>query len=342
MPRNVLLIGSIPLGSAREVFETVAARLGPLVRRIPDGENGERLDWISWQSSAFARSPFIEPVSQAGGDEHNGLPRFRVRPGFPAAAVRFGELGYAAAAIESHGVFRELKASGRLAPDCRMQIGMATALSVVGQYVDAEFQAAIEPAYEAQLLEEIDRIIEAVPAGDLAIQWNLATEISIMERHRQVHFDKIADGVFERMVRLCEHVPDGVELGLHLCYHDFEHNNFPLPGDLDRVVDLANGILGSVGRAIDWVHIPAPSALARDEYFAPLRRLLLRPETEFYLGLVHGAAEGDGAEGAGRRIVAAEKALKNFGIASDCGLGNVPAGDIGGVLDLHREVAEGG
>jgi hypothetical protein len=36
------LVGSIPLASAEDVFKAVAAELGPLVARTPDGETGDR------------------------------------------------------------------------------------------------------------------------------------------------------------------------------------------------------------------------------------------------------------------------------------------------------------
>ena len=332
MTRKILLIGTIPLGSAERVFETVGAKLDGLVSRTPDGENGDRMDWVAWQAASFARIPFVEPVAGAG----RGLPQFRVRPGFPNAAVRFGALGYAEAAARSYQAFSALKTAGRIPEGCRFQVGIATALSVVGQYMDAAFQEAVEPAYEERLLAEVDAIAEAVPGGELAIQWNLATELSIMAGHRPVYFPKIADGILERLVRLSEHVPDGVELGLHLCYHDFADNGFALPADLDRLVDLANGILGSVGRAIDWLHIPAPAVAADDAYFAPLRRLLLRPETEFYLGLVHAA---DGLDGARRRIASATRVLAGFGIAGECGLGKFAADEIDAILALHRDAA---
>ena len=42
MARHVHLVGSVPLSGPREVFETVAAALGPRLKRIPDGETGER------------------------------------------------------------------------------------------------------------------------------------------------------------------------------------------------------------------------------------------------------------------------------------------------------------
>ena len=46
--RHVHLVGSVPMADAGAVFETASAVLGPFLRRIPDGETGERLDWVTW------------------------------------------------------------------------------------------------------------------------------------------------------------------------------------------------------------------------------------------------------------------------------------------------------
>jgi len=44
--RQVLLVGSVPLDSAEQVFRTAVSILGTCLRRIPDGETGDpaRLD----------------------------------------------------------------------------------------------------------------------------------------------------------------------------------------------------------------------------------------------------------------------------------------------------------
>ena len=342
MSRNILLIGSIPLGTSRAVFDTVGATLDGLVRRIPDGENGERLDWVAWQAATFARIPFVDTVEPAAiGAGRAGsarrLPHFRVRPGFPPTTVRFGSLGYVEAARRSFADFVEAEAAGTIPADCRFQVGVATPLSVVGQFVDTEFQAAIEPSYERALVEEIDAIAAAVPARQLAIQWNLATELCIVEGHRPVHFGKVMDGVLERLVRLCERIPAEAEVGLHFCYDDFLLNGFPMPDTLDRLVDLANGVLASVARPIAWVHLPVRHDVPAARYLAPLRRLMLPPETELYLGLLHPA---DGVEGASHRIALARREVADFGIACACGFGRVSPEAVGALLALHRRAAE--
>ena len=66
-PRNVHLVGSVPLADARTVFETVSAALGPRLRRIPDGETGERSDWIAHLEACGV--PLLEgPVKRSGAE----------------------------------------------------------------------------------------------------------------------------------------------------------------------------------------------------------------------------------------------------------------------------------
>ena len=60
MPRDVHLVGSVPGENAADVFERVSAALGPHLKRIPDGETGERADWIIWLEPVFANSPALE------------------------------------------------------------------------------------------------------------------------------------------------------------------------------------------------------------------------------------------------------------------------------------------
>jgi hypothetical protein len=339
MTRNALLIGSVPLESPADVFESVGRDLRSVVQRIPDGECGERLDWVAWQSAAFGRIPFVELTDEGQSAPGTKGPQYRVRPGFPTAAVQFGPLGYAAAARDSYEKFMAAKAAGSVAADCRFQVGIATALSVVAQYVDDSFQAAIEPAYEHRLLEEIDEIAGMVPADQLAVQWNLATELSIIEGRRPVYFEKIWDGILERVVRACERVPEAAQLGLHFCFRDFEFHGFPLPRDLDRVVDLANGISGLVGRSIEWMHFPVPALERSGTYFDPLERLTLRSETELFLGVIH---DDEGIAVTQHQIAIAQQRVADFGVACECGLGDVAIENVSSILAKHRTVAEAG
>ena len=46
------LVGSVPLPDTESVFRVVVNALGAHLRRIPDGETGERRRWIFFQSDA--------------------------------------------------------------------------------------------------------------------------------------------------------------------------------------------------------------------------------------------------------------------------------------------------
>jgi hypothetical protein len=53
---EVLLVGSVALQSAEDVFRTVSATLGDRVRRIPDGETGPRSLWVFWPRRVLERN----------------------------------------------------------------------------------------------------------------------------------------------------------------------------------------------------------------------------------------------------------------------------------------------
>jgi hypothetical protein len=108
-----------------------------------------------------------------------------------------------------------------------------------------------------------------------------------------------------------------VELGFHLCYGDLDAKHFVDPTDATKMVEMANLIVGSVPRSITWMHMPVPIDRSDPAFFAPMANLQLGPETELYLGLVHAQ---DGVEGTLRRIEAARGSVKDFGIASECGI----------------------
>ena len=63
MSRDVYLVGSVPMVNASEVFAKVSAALGRRLKWLPDGETGERADWITWLEPIFAEHPKPEAVA---------------------------------------------------------------------------------------------------------------------------------------------------------------------------------------------------------------------------------------------------------------------------------------
>jgi hypothetical protein len=111
MSRDIYLVGSVPMASAREVFEKVSAALGTRIKRLPDGETGERADWITWlepvfsEHTAFQKSGEFFRVHATG----TGRERYTLKPGIKPQDVRFENLFYAEVAKRSYAEFKRLK-----------------------------------------------------------------------------------------------------------------------------------------------------------------------------------------------------------------------------------------
>jgi SAM-dependent methyltransferase len=328
------LVGSVPLGSAEEVFRRTAQALGDRLRRIPDGETGPRSDWILWQYPVFSSRPQFE-VGPPGDATYRTLPKLLLSSG-SASDVTFDSLGYAETAIASYRLFARLKRDSAIPPHCRFQVSLPTPLAPVSAFVAPEFQAALEPVYEAALLGELAQILAVIPADQLSIQWDARVEFAMLEGFTPAWFSEIRGGVLERLLRLARHVPSGVELGFHLCYGDEAHGHFVELQDCRKLVEVANALSASLSRALNWVHVPVPRG-DTEEFFAPLSTLRLQPGTELYLGLLH---LGDGVEETRRRIATARRYVRGFGVATDCGWGRGGSDTVDGLLELHRSVSK--
>jgi methionine synthase II (cobalamin-independent) len=359
--RGAHLVGSINQPTARDTLRVVADNLGGHVARIPDGEVGERFHWILFQGAAFdavkglQRVP-VEPIIAAG---------FDVRPlaldgSVPAAELNFGPLGYAGAALASYVDFVALRDAGAIPAGTRFQVCLPTPIAPMSVYTTPAEHPDIYPAYAAAIRREIVQIVAGIPADDLAIQLDLATEFSYIEQvgvrgrkpfpwfvegaaeAAQVPTADIIDAITALAADVAATVPDAVQLGFHLCYGDVAEKHFVEPADAANLVAVANALCAKVSRPIEFLHLPVP--IERDDaaYFAPLGGLSLHPETLLFLGLVH---HEDGTEGAARRIAAARPALAGaglaeFGIATECGFGRGPADRTAPLLRLHADVIE--
>ena len=91
MARNVHLVGSVPMANPQKVFETVSAVLGPRIKRLPDGETGERADWITWLEPVFAAHPAFQKSGEFFRVHASGTrrERYTLNPNWPNRDVGF-------------------------------------------------------------------------------------------------------------------------------------------------------------------------------------------------------------------------------------------------------------
>ncbi len=343
MPRDLYLVGSVPLADARTVFETVSSALGPRLKRIPDGETGERINWVFWQEDLFAKHPAFER-SDKDFQLHasSGLSRrYRLQPGISLRDVQFDNLLYADVAIDSYRTFAALKAQGKIAPHVKFQVDLVPAHSVIWLFVEEDLHAAIDPIYNAAVKREIDKLAAAIPHDQLAIQLDVASAVfARLERGDVSSYGATRDATLKTfagiLLDLGNHVPADIELLYHFCYGDAGHRHVVEPTDMNDMVDLANELAAGINRTIELVHMPVPRDRSDEAYFTPLKRLRLRPETELCLGLVHYT---DGVEGTRKRLATAEKFVREFSIGTECGFGRRDPATIPELLRIHAEAA---
>ena len=344
MTRNIYLVGSVPMANEREVFEAVSAALGSRIKRIPDGETGERGDWITWLEPAFADNPALEKSGEffrvhASG---TGRERYTLKPGVAPEDVSFDNLFYADIAKDSYAVFKQLKDAGKIAPGTKFQVDLVPAHSVIWLFLVEALHARIDPIYNAAIKREIDKIAAAIPHEELAIQFDVASAVfARLERNEASGYGRSKAEMQETFSRILidlgNHVPADIDLLYHLCYGDSNHRHVVEPTDMSDMVEFTNRIMADIARPVQLVHMPVPRGRSDDAYFAPLTKLKLRPETELCLGLVH---HTDGVTGGLRRLATARKFAADFAIGTECGFGRRDPATIPELLQIHAALAD--
>ena len=341
--RYVHLVGSVPLKNAREVFETASTALGTKLKRVPDGETGERSDWITWLEPAFANNPALEKSDELFRIHATGTARirYRLKLGRSVNDVRFDNLFYADVAKRSYADFAALKRAGKIAPGLKFQIDLVPAHSVIWLFLQDDLHQPLDPVFNAALKREIDKIAATLPHDQIAVQFDVASAVfARLQRNEPNTYGKNRTEMLARFSRiltdLAGHVPAGIELLFHFCYGDSNHKHVVEPVDMRDMVDVANRLSADISRPIQLIHMPVPRDRSDDAYFAPLAELRLKPETELSLGLVHFT---DGVAGTRERLATAERHVKDFSIATECGFGRRDPKTIPELLRIHAEVA---
>ncbi len=337
------LVGSVPLADSEAVFRTVTEAMGPNLRRIPDGETGERIRWIWFQRDMLWNNADLEEDPDAGlyavhqwdGKLLRETPYLRFKPSVDPNTVRF-PTGYAEAAAASHATYARLRDEGVICPGVRFQVSLPTPMSTGYMYVSPASRDAYLPAYERSLVEALDGILDSVPHDQLSIQWDVCQEVLLFEDYFSHRPDDYKAQVYSLLARLGGRVPQAVELGYHLCYGSPADEHLVMPKDMGILVEMSNGVAAELDRRMDFLHLPVPKDRTDRGYFQPLEGLQVPSDVDIVMGLIH----FDDTEGDAERIEAAREFLPTFGVATECGWGRTDPARVTSLLESHRRAVE--
>ena len=284
--------GSVPLPNCEDVLRTLSGEVGQFLRRMPDGETGERTLWIKFQQKMLLEHPAIEldstqpplPVRQADGTVHRHIRLVRLKPSVDVESVEF-DTGYDRAAVGSYQTYRSLRKAGTVSPEIRLQVALPTPMATGLMYVSPVGRENYLRAYERSLLKALQAIVSAIPHSELSIQFDVCQEVLLFEDYFPVREPNYQTAVFEQFARLGAAVPSDVELGFHLCYGSPGDQPLLRLADARALAALMNGIADSVARPVQFIHIPVPRQ-ANEAFYRPLAEWRRPAQIRLYLGLL--------------------------------------------------------
>jgi hypothetical protein len=227
-PTSVHFNGSVNLPDAETVMREISSRIPSGVRRMTDGETGERGYWIHFQIQKFIAMPEFESVSVGKAydtdSEAPDMPQLGLAEGVSPEDVKWPNLGYADAYTESFGLFSGLQDDGTIPADVRFQMQYPTPLASMAGSIAPEDMPGVAAAYEAALFADLDEALSRIPHDRCAVQWDVAVEFGLLEGG----FGPVAplEQVLPGLIRCVDRVPEDVPVGLHLCYGDYGHQHF--------------------------------------------------------------------------------------------------------------------
>ncbi|KAI1326469.1 hypothetical protein F5Y16DRAFT_410854 [Xylariaceae sp. FL0255] len=340
-PTRVHMVGSVPGASSQDVFTRLTTALPGHLQTVPDGETGERSNYIAWQLDRF---PAVAHRMELGGAPlpASGPPSLTVADIKP---TRYDDV-----VLSSYAEFKQLRYQRVIPSSVRFQISLPSPYSVMAGHLKPEMAKILEPFYEQHFAETLDHIVSEIPHEDMVIQWDLCFEITALEYKRGRLTDPfhkpyisapngLLQGLVDRIVQFSERVPQDIKFGFHLCYGDLFHKHFLEPPDLTVLVDFANSVLerDTFSKRTEWIHMPVPKDRTDPHYLTALNGLNISDSGSplLFLGFVHANDEA----GTRKRIETAQFSVPfPFGVATECSLGRTPPEELDSIFQICKVV----
>lgn len=214
--------------------------LGPHLRSLPDGETGERRNWIISIIENLRGHPDLELAKEGDWSDYDKTPQFKVKRGHAllGASLDFGHVEAVEASLPAYERIRA--ESGR--SDLDYLIGVPgdfdMAMFTLGPIRAIRHRRAFTEA-TVNAITRIHGMLgeRAVFQLEVPIELILLTKLPAPAR-------PIAAKLFGKWVAgLAAAAPTGARFGVHLCLGDMNHKAFGKMNDVAPLVTLTNSII---------------------------------------------------------------------------------------------------
>ena len=316
--------------------------LGPQLRSLPDGETGDRRNWIISIIESLRTHPDLELAKEGDWSDYDKTPRFKVKHGHKllGASLDFGQV----AAVEaSRPAFEEVRRdSGRVDLDYLVGVpgDFDMAMFTLGPVGALRHRRAFTEATVGQITS-IHRIL-----GDQAVfQLEIPAELVLLTKLPAAVHPPLARMFGKWLGGVAAASPEGARFGIHLCLGDMNHRAFGRMKDVGPLVLLTQAIVAAwpAGRTLEFVHAPFAAAddppATAESFYAPLASLKLPARTRFIAGFAH---EDQSLDDQRRVLATIEKLLgRPVDVSSSCGLGRRDAAAARRTLHRTAELCAG-
>ncbi len=296
--------------------------LGPHLRSLPDGETGQRQNWIISIIESLRSHPDLELAKEGDWSDYDKTPRFKVRRGHKLLGASM-DFGLVAAAETGRAAFEQVsRDSGRTDLDYLVGVpgDFDMAMFTLGPGGALRHRRAFTEATVAQITR-----IHHMLGNRAVFQLEVPAELVLLTKLPAAVHPLLARMFGKWLAGVAAASPEGARFGIHLCLGDMNHRAFGRMKDVGPLVSLTNAIVAAwpPGRPLEFVH--APFAAADDpppiaeSFYAPLASLDLPAATRFIAGFAHEEQSLDDQ----RRVLALIEQLvgRPVDVASSCGLG---------------------
>lgn len=313
--------------------------LGPYLRSLPDGETGERRNWVVSVIEGLRNHPALEQTQQGDWSDYDRVPRMRVKKGRTLYGASL-EFGHVDAVRHSFPEFQQaVAAAGR--EDLMFQEGVPGGFDVAMFTLGprAGFKNR-RPFVEATLTEIRD--VGAITGPNTLFQIEVPVELVLLAKAPGPTRPPLAKLLARNVTGIAAAAAAGTRFAVHLCLGDMNNRALGTMSDVSPLVLLANEIARHwpAGRSLELVHAPFAAAnnpaTTDPAFYAPLAKLKLPDQVRFAAGFAHEAQSL--ADQRQIRTIIDDHLGRTVDIAAACGLGRRSAEAGRAVLERTAEL----
>ncbi len=337
--RDAHLVGSLPGETPAEAIRTALEILGPRLRSLPDGETGERRNWVISIIEALGDHRDLRLKKTGDWSDYDKIPVLQVRRGHTLYGANL-DFGHVAAVSGSYPVWRDLTAvAGR--PELVFQEGVPGDFDLAMFTLGPAGALRHRRAFTEATLTEI-REVGAITGPDTLFQIELPAELVLLAKAPPQVRPALAKVLARPTTGLAAGSAPGTRFAVHLCLGDMNNKAFGTMNDVSPLVLLSNAIVAGwpADRPLDLIHAPFAAAdhpaTTDRSFYEPLQELVVPAGTRFSAGFAHESQSIDDQRTI--RGVIEGHLVGEVVIAAACGLGRRTPEDGRAVLEQMAEL----